>query len=101
MGFRRNKKCRSRVIPKKSSGIVFQSIGIISEPMLKHMPIHRATHISHLLLGLGNDPFSKHKEYAQKRIEKVFSDEMTAQNVSLLAQIKSDDTMIAHDYLKK
>ena len=55
----------------------------------------------HLLLGLGNDACSKHKEHVKKIIEKLSSDEVTAQNMSLLAQIKFDDAMIAHDDLKK
>lgn len=39
----------------------------------------------------------KHKECMQKIIEKLLSEEISAQNMSLLAQIKLDDTIISHD----
>ena len=44
---------------------------------------------------------SKHKEYLRERIEKLSSDKITAQNVSLLAQIKLGNPMMTHDDLKK
>ena len=70
--------------------------------MLKHVSVRRALSPTlHLLLGLGNDVHSKHKERVQKRIETLFSNEITAQNMSLLARIKLDGTMIARDDLKK
>ena len=70
--------------------------------MLKHMPVHRdSSPALRLLLGLANNVHSKHKECVQKRIEKLSSNETTAQQNSLFAQIKFDDTMIAHDDLKK
>ena len=99
MQFRENKKCHSRKILKKSSRVTFKLIGIRSESILKQIPMHRT--LPHLLLGLGNNAHSKCKDYVRKRIEKLSHNEIAAQNMPLLGEIKLDDTIIAHDDLKK
>ena len=85
---------------KTSSGMSFQSVGIRSMPLLTCVPVIRALPpILHVFLGLGNDLCSKFKDCVQIRIEQITQGEIEALNMSLIAQIKHDDLLIANDDL--
>ena len=76
-------------------------MGIRGYPLLQCVPVKRALPpILHLLLGLGNDIYSKFKEYISVRIEKLTKAELEAQNMTLLSEIKIDQCLIAIDDIK-
>ena len=55
--------------------------------------------ILYILLGVGNDVYSKFKEYVQTRIEEISQGEIEALNMSLIAEIKQDELLITNDDL--
>ena len=54
----------------------------------------------HILLGLGNDMYSKFKEYVKLQIELQSPEEIASLNMVLLAEIKHDEGMILFDDLQ-
>ena len=85
-----------------SNDVAFTSVGIRGYPLLTCIPLHRyLPPLLHILLGLGNDIYSKFKEWIDERIEKLSPEELEARNMTLLAEIKLDDILIKFDDLKK
>ena len=54
----------------------------------------------HLLLGLGNDVYSKFKEFIAMRIERLSQEELEVQNMTFFSEIKYDKAMVECDNLK-
>ena len=87
---------------KQSSGTPYGSVGIRGYTLLSCIPLTRVLPpILHLLLGLGNDVYSKFKDFLQIRIEKISGKESEARDMTLLAEIQHDAALIQFDDLKK
>ena len=55
----------------------------------------------HLLLGLGNDIHAHFKSFLSERIEQLSQEEKDARDMSFLAEIRYDESLIAYDNSKQ
>ena len=55
----------------------------------------------HLLLGLGNDVHAHFKSFLSERIEQLSQEEKDARDMSFLAEIRYDESLIAYDNSKQ
>ena len=55
----------------------------------------------HVLLGLGNDVYSKFRDFMLQRIEKTSPEELEARNMSLLSELKYDESVVAFENAKQ
>ena len=80
-----------------SAGRNFASVGVRDYPLISFIPIKRVLPpILHLLLGLGNDIYANFKEFIADRVEKVSIEEMDARDMSILAEIKYEDSALLY-----
>ena len=87
---------------KTNAGTSFYSIGVRYAPVLDVTPLKRhLPPLLHLLLGLGNDLCSKFKDWIAQRIELIREEEKEAQNRSLIAEIKHDESLVKFVDVKK
>lgn len=78
------------------------SAGVRSLPLINFIPISRVfPPLLHLLLGLGNDACSSFKNFIAMRIQKKSEEEIEAQEMSFIAEIRYDEALVLHDDLKK
>ena len=87
---------------KDASGMSYVSVGVRTFPLFKFTPIDRVLPpLLHLLLGLGNDIYSKFKEWVSIRIERKSNELIEAQNMSFLTEVRCDEALLLHDDYKK
>ena len=80
---------------KESSRISFDSVGVRQYLLISCVPLHRVLPpLLHILLGLGNNMYSKFKEYVKLWIKLQSLEEIAALNMVLLAKIKHDEGII-------